>query len=90
MEENNHISQKLLKKDSGNLQCELTILATNKSKLPDELSKQALWTMKQKIKEKYESNVSRDIPSTTSSDDMQEGLSQNPSVSKDLLGILFD
>ncbi|KAG0143897.1 hypothetical protein CROQUDRAFT_95757 [Cronartium quercuum f. sp. fusiforme G11] len=83
-------ASELLEKDSGNLQCELTILATNESTLPDELSKQALHAMKQKIKEKYKSAVSRDIPSTTSSDDMQEGSSQNPSVSEDLLGILFD
>ncbi|KAG0144553.1 hypothetical protein CROQUDRAFT_94931 [Cronartium quercuum f. sp. fusiforme G11] len=60
MEENSRISQQLLEKDSGNLQCELAILATNKSTLPDELSKQALCAMKQKIKEKYESNASRD------------------------------
>ncbi|KAG0146147.1 hypothetical protein CROQUDRAFT_93053 [Cronartium quercuum f. sp. fusiforme G11] len=90
MEENNCLSQQLLEKDSGNLQCELTIPATNESTLPDELSKQALHAMKQKIKEKYESDVSRDIPSTTSSDDMQEGSSQNTSVSEDLLGILLD
>ncbi|KAG0146769.1 hypothetical protein CROQUDRAFT_92249 [Cronartium quercuum f. sp. fusiforme G11] len=89
MEENNQIIQQMLEKDSVTLQSELTILATNKSTSPDKLAKQALWAMKQKIKEKYELDGSRDIASTISSNDTQGMLmsSQNPSIPKDLLGL---